>query len=64
MRTKCVCALMARSKGDISKGSANVEAAVQAHKECRGNSLLWGMDYESWPKGDRNWTHVANSYLD
>ena len=23
-----------------------------------------GADYESWPKGSRNWTDVANSYLD
>ena len=31
---------------------------------CRGNSPLWGADYESWPKGSRNWTDVANEYLD
>ena len=37
---------------------------VQAHTECRGNSPLWGADYESWPKPNGNWTDVANGYLD
>ena len=26
---------------------------VRAHTACRGNSPLWGADYESWPKGSR-----------
>ena len=36
---------------------------VQANLSWRGNSPLWGADYESWPKPNRNWTDVANSYL-
>ena len=37
---------------------------VRAHTECRGNSPLWGADYESWPKATGDWTDVANGYLD
>ena len=46
------------------KGRPTLRQHVQAHTECRGNSPLWGADYESWPKPSGNWTDVANSYLD
>ena len=46
------------------KGRPTLRQHVQAHTSCRGNSPLWGADYESWPKGSRNWTEVANGYLD
>ena len=36
---------------------------VQAYTERRGNSPLWGADYESWPNGDRHWTDFANGHL-
>ena len=45
-------------------GLPSLREHVQAHTSCRGNSPLWGADYKSWPKGSRNWTDVANSYLD
>ena len=45
------------------KGRPMLRQHVQAHTECRGNSPLWGVDYESCPKGNRNRTDVANSYL-
>ena len=46
------------------KGRPTLRQHVQAHTECRGNSPLWGADYESWPKPNGNWIDVANSYLD
>ena len=46
------------------KGRPTLRKYVQAHTEWRGNSPLWGANDESWPKGSRNWTDVANSYLD
>lgn len=46
------------------QGRPTLRQHVQAHTECRGNSPLWGADYESWPKPNGNWTDVANSYLD
>ena len=46
------------------KGWPTLRQYVQGHTACRGNSPLWGADYESWPKADRNWTDLANSYLD
>ena len=44
------------------KGRPTLSQHVQAHTSCRGNSPLWGADYESWPKPSGNWTEVANSY--
>ena len=46
------------------KGRPTLRQHVQAHTSCRGNSPLWGADYESWPKPSGNWTDIANSYLD
>ena len=47
----------------LEKGRPTLRQHVQTHTECRGSSSLWGADYESWPKGSRNWTEVANGYL-
>ena len=46
------------------KGRPTLRQHVQAHTSCRGYSPLRGADYESWPQGSRNWTDVANGYLD
>ena len=46
------------------KGRPTLQQHFQAHMSCRGNSPLWGADYGNWPNGSRNWTYVANSYLD
>ena len=45
------------------RGRPTLKQHVQAHTKCRGNSPLWGADFESWLQGNRNWTDVANSYL-
>ena len=68
MRTKCVSALRTRSKGDISRcgseGSANAAAARSSPYGVPWELPAMGCGYESWPKGSRNWTDVANGYLD
>ena len=46
------------------KGWPTLRQHVQALTECRGNSPLWCERHESWPKGSRKWTDVANEYLD
>ena len=65
-RTKCVCALRPDLRATYLDGAPKGRPTlwyVQAHIAKAAELPAMGADYESWPKGSRNWTDVANGYL-